>query len=309
MPAMDSSLTSRIWPWLPVFRAVAETEHLPTAARRLHLTTPALSRTVRLLEEALGQPVFDRVGRRIVLNQAGRLLLDATRHAMIRVQDALAALDADPTRGPLRVSALGVLTHDVVLDALLDLKARYPDLDPHLLNLRTRDANEALLAGELELAFYYEPVTVEGLDVAHLGDLGASVYCGRSHPLFGVDAPLPILQAHAFSVPAVGDTGRVMDGWPVHLSRRIGLRITLLTSNLQVALSGRFLTVLPDITAAPHLKAGDLWRFRADVIPPIPVFVARRGSAGREGPARELVEVVRGRLDPLDRILGERTTP
>ncbi len=293
---MDVSLTARIWPWLPVFRVVAETEHLPTAARRLHLTTPALSRTVRLLEEALGQPVFDRVGRRIVLNPAGRALLEATRSAMLRVQDVVGALESDPGRGPLRVSALGVLTHDVVLDALLGLKARYPELAPHLLNLRTRDANEALLAGELELAFYYEPVTVEGLVVEPLGQLGASIYCGRSHPLFGAPAQLETLLAHDFSVPAIGDTGRVMDGWPVHLERRIGLRITLLTSNLQVALSGRFLTVLPDITASPHAAVGDLWRFPPDVVEPIPVFVARRSAARAAGPIAELTESVRGCL-------------
>ena len=42
-----------LWSWLPGFRAVAETQHLPTASKQLHVGASALSRTIRLLEEAL----------------------------------------------------------------------------------------------------------------------------------------------------------------------------------------------------------------------------------------------------------------
>ena len=66
-----------VWPWLPVFRVVAETEHLPTAAARLHVSPSALSRTIRLVEEALGEELFVRSARRIVLNSAGQRLLAA----------------------------------------------------------------------------------------------------------------------------------------------------------------------------------------------------------------------------------------
>ena len=48
---LPSERVSRIWNWLPVFRAVAETEHLPTASELLYVTPSALSRTIRLLEK------------------------------------------------------------------------------------------------------------------------------------------------------------------------------------------------------------------------------------------------------------------
>jgi DNA-binding transcriptional LysR family regulator len=70
------------------------------------------------------------------------------------------------------------------------------------------------------------------------------------------------------------------------------MRITLLTSNLQVALSGRFLTVLPDLTAAPAVARGDLWRLPPDVVPPIRVFVAHRPSLRADGAAAALVSRV-----------------
>ncbi len=48
------------WNWLPAFRAVAETEHLPTAAEALFVSPSALSRAIRLLEKDVGQPLFRR---------------------------------------------------------------------------------------------------------------------------------------------------------------------------------------------------------------------------------------------------------
>ena len=57
-----------VWNWLPTFRAIAETEHLPSAAERLHVTSAAVSRTLKLLEERLGEKLFNLDGRSLILN-------------------------------------------------------------------------------------------------------------------------------------------------------------------------------------------------------------------------------------------------
>src|SRR5262249_27225348 len=61
-----------IWNWLPTFYVIAQTEHLPTASRRLHVSVSALSRTIKLLESTLGYELFRRSGRNFVLNERGR---------------------------------------------------------------------------------------------------------------------------------------------------------------------------------------------------------------------------------------------
>ena len=115
------------WHRLPVFRTVAETEHLPTASKRLGLTAPALSRSIKLLEESVGRPLFDREGRRIVLNPAGKAFLRVVRTAMRQVDTALDELHEVGPSGTVTVSSAGMFT-PLAVAATVDLVREYPRL-------------------------------------------------------------------------------------------------------------------------------------------------------------------------------------
>ena len=60
---------------LRIFLAVAEHMHFTRAAEALYLTQPSVSAAIQSLEEECGVKLFDRIGRRVELTQAGRLLL------------------------------------------------------------------------------------------------------------------------------------------------------------------------------------------------------------------------------------------
>ncbi len=60
---------------LKYFQVAAQLEHMTRAAERLSIAQPSLSQSIAKLEEELGVPLFDRQGRRIQLNQFGRVFL------------------------------------------------------------------------------------------------------------------------------------------------------------------------------------------------------------------------------------------
>ena len=121
--------TANFWNWLPAFRAVAETEHLPSATQIAHVTAPALSRAVRQLESEIGHELFGREGRGLQLNEDGRRLLVAVRDAMRLVDDALVSLSGTTFAGPLRWTCNWSLS-GIALRALSRLVDEHPQVVP-----------------------------------------------------------------------------------------------------------------------------------------------------------------------------------
>lgn len=74
---------------LRYFRAVAECQNITEASRRLHVSQPSLSRSIKHLEQELGVELFDRVGRRIELNDRGEVFLASVIRAL-ESMDAIA---------------------------------------------------------------------------------------------------------------------------------------------------------------------------------------------------------------------------
>lgn len=74
---------------LPAFRTVARLGNLRAAADELHLTHSAVSQQIRLLEEQLGFALFERRGRRIVLNAAGAALRQSVEQALDQLDDGV----------------------------------------------------------------------------------------------------------------------------------------------------------------------------------------------------------------------------
>ena len=76
------------WASLSAFVAVADHGGFSAAAGQLHLTQPAISKRIALLEASLQARLFDRLGRQVVLTEAGRLLLPRARQMLAEAEAA-----------------------------------------------------------------------------------------------------------------------------------------------------------------------------------------------------------------------------
>lgn len=111
---------------LRYFQAIAHEGNLTRAAERLHVSASALSTQLRSLEEALGQPLFERQNKRLTLTEAGRIALEHA-DAIFRTGDEL--VDTLRGRGParrqvLRIGALGTLSRNFQIGLLRPLVGR-----------------------------------------------------------------------------------------------------------------------------------------------------------------------------------------
>ena len=115
---------------LVAFRAVAELQNLRAAADTLHLTHSAVSQQIRVLEQRLGFELFDRRGRRVVLNPAGEALLRSVQGALAQLDDgvqaAAAAAAGDAQR--LRVTVLPSFAHRWLLPRIGRWRDRHSTL-------------------------------------------------------------------------------------------------------------------------------------------------------------------------------------
>jgi len=82
---------------LNYFRKVAKHQSVSTAANELDISEPYLSRKLSLLETELGVKLFDRIGRRIFLNQYGRLFLNCVNSVFDTLEIGIKDLKKYPT--------------------------------------------------------------------------------------------------------------------------------------------------------------------------------------------------------------------
>ncbi|HET7793716.1 MAG TPA: LysR family transcriptional regulator, partial [Rhizobacter sp.] len=115
---------------LPAFRAVARLQNLRAAADTLHITHSAVSQQIRGLEEQLGFALFDRRGRRVVLNAAGEALLRSVEPALAQLDDGVqaAAAAASGAAQRLRVTMLPSFANRWLLPRMARWRERHPEL-------------------------------------------------------------------------------------------------------------------------------------------------------------------------------------
>jgi LysR family transcriptional regulator, glycine cleavage system transcriptional activator len=115
---------------LSVFESVARHRSLSLAARTLNVTQPAISKSLRDLEQWIGTPLFDRARRPLALTESGEILLAATRDGLGLIAGAVAEIGRlhDAREGALRLScSIGFATY-WLMQRLSTFSAAWPQI-------------------------------------------------------------------------------------------------------------------------------------------------------------------------------------
>lgn len=178
---------------LATLREVAAAGGFTKAAERLGYAQSSITAQIQALERELGVRLFERLGKRVVLTDAGRRLLDYAERILKLADEARAVLaEGDEPVGTLSIGAAETLCTYRLPPLLRRYRARFPRVQLIVKPGLCPDMRQAVRQGELDLAFLLEePVSPPDLVVEPLVRESVLVLACPDHPLARREAIAP----------------------------------------------------------------------------------------------------------------------
>ena len=170
---------------LAYFVAVAEQLSFSRAAEQLHVAQPAISQQVRVLERDVGAPLFDRVGKRVSLTEAGRALLPHARQILAAVEAAEHEVreQGSLTRGRASLGAPPTVSTHLLPAQLTRFKHQYPGLEVTLREAGTETLLKLVEDGKLDLAIAVTDVLLPNVEARPYLEESYLLAVSAQHPL------------------------------------------------------------------------------------------------------------------------------
>jgi LysR family nitrogen assimilation transcriptional regulator len=286
------------------FMRVAETGSVSAAARQLHITQPALSRRIKLLEEELGEALFERTGRGVRVTEAGALL-EAQARPLLRQLDRLAERIVSrrtAIAGTVRCAVPPSFGPHFPADLVQNCQRLYPDVNLQVQVALSGGVHDGLADGSLDLGVLYQPVRDKRLEAIELvrerlwlvGPRGAKL--SEDEPVLFRDAlALPmVLPARKHGLRAL------VEGYAAREGRRLEVQAQVdgLSVLVELVRRGVGYSLLPRRTVSSELRA------RKVSIAPIRRPTLRRVTAltwSRERPRSPAIVAVAEEIRELGR--------
>jgi DNA-binding transcriptional LysR family regulator len=286
------------------FLAIVRSGGFARGSTALHLSQPATSRRIQLLETELGAPLFDRLGRGVTLTDAGRAFLPHAQAILASMQDGIDAVNTVRAtgHGTVTLALVGTLASSSLTARLSQLCQEYPDLDLRLQTALSAEVSALVLRGDAALGLRYGADPDPGLVSVITHHERLVPVCPPGHPLADdqTDAGAALAGQRWLAFPS--RPGASADPYAAALQQLLAARglgaaeilpIDSLTAQKRMAEAGFGLAILPESSLDEELRTGTLRPINAPALTAtIPVALIRRRNAFQNGAARALPEAL-----------------
>ncbi|KAB1144212.1 LysR family transcriptional regulator [Streptomyces luteolifulvus] len=272
---------------LVTFEKVATVLSFTRAAAELQYAQSSVTSQIRALESSLGTELFDRLGSRIRLTEAGERLLPYARQIIELTEEARAAVvAAEEPSGTLTVGTMESLTSYRLPPLLEFFHHRYPKVRLALRTTLGDETRQALLQGTYDLGFLMEAGTEHaGLQSTVLAVEPLALVASPQHALSGVELATDDLLGQPLLATEPGCAyrdlfERELDslGGPVEF-----MEFGTIEATKRAAAAGLGISLLPEVTVAAELAEGSLVRLLWE--PPFTLRTQLAWRAGKRLPA------------------------
>lgn len=170
---------------LRAFVEVARTLSYAQAAERMHITQPALSLSIKNLEEMLGGKLFKRSTRTLTLTPEGELFLPDAKRLLQSWQDCLQDVHNlfAMNRGRMTIASMPSFAGSLLPVLLRQFNQQFPSISLSVLDIVMEDVIKSVLNGDSEIGFVFKPDTLSGLEFIPLFMNDFVVVVAKGHAL------------------------------------------------------------------------------------------------------------------------------
>lgn len=167
---------------LEIFLATARQQNLSKAANELSMSQSAASDALKELEQQVGIRLFDRVGKRLQLNDFGRLLLPKAEELLSRAAELAQMLGAHQGSGAIRVGATLTIGNSLCVPLLEKYRREFPDSPINLDVGNTEVISSKVANFELDIGLIEGEINDPALEIIRWRDDTLVIFCGKNHP-------------------------------------------------------------------------------------------------------------------------------
>ncbi|MGK0544909.1 LysR family transcriptional regulator [Halomonas cupida] len=255
------------WNLLRTFIVIVQEESVSKAAVRLYLSQPAVSLSLKRLEERLGQKLIERDSHRFRVTQAGQLVYREAVDIYANVARLAASVgEADPeVAGHVSLAFITGIQCRFLDSVLAAFHHRYPQITFEIEDMSSQEVQHVLSQRQSALGICLAQGCPDNLDSQILARQRYRLFCGRSHRLFGRDnLPMDELQREAYVSFGSEQLDGVLSPLAVFRAQH-GLKGPVVgqSSRLQeierMVMAGWGIGCLPEHLVAREVADGDLW--------------------------------------------------
>ena len=168
---------------LTVFKAVASLQSTTAAAQTLALSQSAVSSAIQQLELQIGQKLFDRVGRQLVLNRVGVSLFPAVDEFLTHAARLDSQLRGEAIAGKICLGASFTIANHIVVDAMVDFQRTHTSVEIEISSDNSPGIIESVIAGSVDFGLIESSVDDPRITVERWLDDELVVFASPEHPL------------------------------------------------------------------------------------------------------------------------------
>lgn len=245
---------------LEAFSEVARTGNFRLAARGLHVSQPALSRTIRMAEDIVGARLFDRDTRRVELTPAGHELLPIARRILADFNSAFSELTQflDGRSGHITIAAVPSAGLALIPTAISSFRKNHPNVEFTLLESPADVVKNMVEEGNADVGITVRPPAHEPFNYRHWVDDPIVLLCRTDDPLAKRRVvPWSVFSAKPFIPAGIKSSIRpITDAALFGMSVEQRLEYPSIASAGAMVLAGFGLTALPKMALLALNTAG-----------------------------------------------------